>query len=93
MKLYRKRTSVTKSVLGICAGLILLVSAFSGSLPTASAQDGADELFSDVLRGTPQLDSSGKSYVVRSRFVSVNLDLLLDEKEKPAARINYRKWH
>ena len=82
MKIYRKGTSVTKSVLGICAGLILLVSAFSGSLPTASAKDGADELFSDALRGTPQLDLSGEAYVSRSRFVSVNLDLLLDENGK-----------
>ena len=82
MKIYGKRTSISKSVLGICAGLILLVSAFSGSLPTASAQDAPDELFSDTLRGTPQLDLSIENYVSRSRFVSVNLDLLLDENGK-----------
>ena len=77
-----KRLSVGKSIQGIFVVLFLLASLFSGSLPTASAQDTSDELFSDSLSGSPLLDMSGESFVLRSRYVSVNLDLLLDENGK-----------
>lgn len=78
----QKRTYVSKGIQGALVALLLMLSLFTGVVPTASAQDQAVDLFSDTLKGSPELDLASKPFVMRSRFVSVNLDLLVDEKGK-----------
>ena len=77
-----KHLSVRKPFQVFLVGLFLLTSLFSGSFADVSAQDVSTELFSEELRGSPQLDISAEPFVLRSRFVSVNLDLLVDAKGK-----------
>lgn len=71
-----------KAIQGVVVILFLVVSLFSGSLPAVNAQSGAEDLFGASPADSAQLDLNAAPYVMRSRFVSVNLDLLIDAKGK-----------
>lgn len=71
-----------KAIQGVVVILFLVVSMFAGSLPAVNAQSGAEDLFGASTADSAQLDLSAAPYVMRSRFVSVNLDLLIDAKGK-----------
>lgn len=72
----------SKTIQGVVVILFLVVSLFAGSLPAANAQSDVEDLFGASPADTAQFALSSAPYVMRSRLVSVNLGLLIDEKGK-----------
>jgi len=71
----RKRNSIQGAVLA----LTLIVTLVVGSVPAAQAQGSAPDLFADAAMGADAVQSN-PAHVMRSRYVDVNLGLLLNAK-------------
>lgn len=69
-----------RKIQNILLTIVLLLSFFSGSLPQAQAQEDAPlELFSDAGNVNPSNGAAAKPYVMRSRYVKVNVGVLTSE--------------
>jgi len=82
-----------KNIQRTLVGLIVVLALMMGSLPSAQAQGGAPELFSDA--GTADVALDNKAHVVRSRVVNVNFGALfrpsgeaLDASASPEIALN-----